>query len=528
MNFRVYWKYAAMCVTFYNIIVLPVRIGQFRQVSSDNFSWWWGLFDYAFDVLLLVDIYLNARVFIFLDLEGEITIGKIDFANSYAKIGSFYSDVFSILPFDLLAISVGSSYLPFLRLNRIARVRGLGVYLEHTFDDLKFFHVHLSNLSRRLLVLCILFLCSCHWVCLLWIFIGNLSLDCRESPCESIRPNYFNVDHCEDCSFARKYCRSFYGATSSLITVGFGDIVPVNTVETILMTAFELWGAFLCTCIVATFSSIFSAGDISTAMQMRRIENMKTFLHKKKLPHELTTQLATYFNSASKLHLALDEKMTLSAFPIHLQMEAVMFMAKDAIAKVPFFVVCGPNFINSIAAHLVGVVFSPASFVFVKGQLDDCMYVLRSGSVCISDDESSIEMEEPGAYFGEIALFSNEPRLQNLKAISYCEMFQLSRVSFVLVLSMFSGKRTKAEMFVLAINAAKQKKQVQRTPCGPFENLPLPHVLSNFRCAWTIVVFCFLLYTCITLPFRLAFLSDDFHAIGKLFSICSCPFPFPF
>ena len=54
--------------------------------------------------------------------------------------------------------------------------------------------------------------------------------------------------------------------------------------------------------------------------------------------------------------------------------------------------------------------FPAGTVLFQEGDLGDCMYVVKSGTVDIKDGDAVLETVGEGAIFGEMALLDSEPR----------------------------------------------------------------------------------------------------------------------
>jgi CRP/FNR family cyclic AMP-dependent transcriptional regulator len=91
--------------------------------------------------------------------------------------------------------------------------------------------------------------------------------------------------------------------------------------------------------------------------------------------------------------------------------------------------------IAALVSQVVRRVYGRNELIFSQGDAGDGLYVVEAGHVSISrqnieGDEVIITMQEPGEYFGELALFDQEPRSATATAVERATLLFLSRDAF--------------------------------------------------------------------------------------------------
>ena len=88
----------------------------------------------------------------------------------------------------------------------------------------------------------------------------------------------------------------------------------------------------------------------------------------------------------------------------------------------------------TIADALKPKKFSKGTRIITQGERGNDFYILKKGvcSCTVNNNDSEIEVlrVEPGGYFGEIALLTNQPRKANVVAVEDCECLVLDRATF--------------------------------------------------------------------------------------------------
>ena len=352
------------------------------------------------------------------------------------------------------------------------------------------------------------------------------------------------------------WSRVLYGMTSTLFTVGLGDIRPLATSETIFFGCVAALGAILCARATATFASMFSKVDHPRVEYEQKMVNLKAYMAGKFLPKDLQARVLYYHEYLWRASKGMDEKKVLEALPPHLRMEALVFLEGDAIRKVPFFSSASAGLINSIALVLQPSLFSPDSYIQVKGQVGAELYLVHKGecgkiiervggAVAAAALRGSAEaaykilhVYQSGAYFGELTLFrahGSEGHKFSIKSFTFLELFKLTRSDFERVMKLCcNNSEVEAERGMDAMHKhqvayLKSQEKVHKllgngdTGFGAedrfdreikrrcYYRLMMP--TSWFRLLWAAISNIIIVYWLLSLPFRIAFMYTPFNMI---------------
>lgn len=471
----------------------------------------------------------------------------------------FFWDLMASIPLDFLALlpGVGAVGIPFLRLNKLIRLKRFASFWSH-FPDTVEHLVQLSPNVWRFVSMLLIFIFAAHWSACIWVYIGQSYLSCPLDldSCFSLEANWLQFDGIETASFGTKYVRALYGMTSTLFTVGLGDIRPLATSETIFFGCVGALGAILCARATATFASMFSKMDHARVEYEQRLQNLKAYCKGKYLPRELQSRVLSYHEHVWRSSKGMDEKRVLEALPPHLRMEALVFLEGDAIRKVPFFSSASAGLINSIALVLQPSLFSPDSYIQVKGQVGAELYLVHKGEcgkiVERADGAAAdalrgsaepaytiLHVYQSGSYFGELTLFrqhdNDAHHKHSIKSFTFLELFKLTRTDFERVMTLCcNNSEAEAAMEMEAmhkhqVSYLKSQEKVQKLLGSGdvgfgaedrfdremkrkwYYRLMLPS--SWFRLLWAALSNLIIVYWLLCLPFRIAFMYTPFNMI---------------
>jgi Na+:H+ antiporter len=132
----------------------------------------------------------------------------------------------------------------------------------------------------------------------------------------------------------------------------------------------------------------------------------------------------------SELHFSLQEKLeerykALSEpSPLDLRLKPL-----ELVAKVPMFASLSGEKQAKVAGLLNALLAVPGEQIIGKGEPGDCMYFISSGAVRV-DLEPEPVVVGTGAFFGEMALVNEAPRVATVSAIAYCDLLVLYKRDF--------------------------------------------------------------------------------------------------
>ncbi len=101
-----------------------------------------------------------------------------------------------------------------------------------------------------------------------------------------------------------------------------------------------------------------------------------------------------------------------------------------ALRLVPLFADAGPQGISLLTRTGRLRVFSKGQTIFQKGAPGDSLYLVVSGVVKVFIGDRILAYLKSGAYFGEMALVKNEPRMASVAAVTDVEAFEIMKADF--------------------------------------------------------------------------------------------------
>lgn len=110
-------------------------------------------------------------------------------------------------------------------------------------------------------------------------------------------------------------------------------------------------------------------------------------------------------------------------------------MSHDILKNVALFSALNENVLEAIAQHAVNRTYPKNSVVINEGDNSDSLYIILSGKVKVylSDEngkEIIIGIQQPGDYFGELALIDEEPRAASIMTLEKSSFSVISKGNF--------------------------------------------------------------------------------------------------
>ena len=246
-----------------------------------------------------------------------------------------------------------------------------------------------------------------------------------------------------DASWQTKYIYSFYWASVTMMTVGYGDIVPQNENEVIICIFSVVLG-----CVVYAYN----LNSIGTILQKFNRENVEfnnkiniinQFMYRKNIHRDLQRRIREYLSFLWKeentqnieeehkiieyLSGSLKEELYLEAYG--------SLLNKDPI----FFTNFSEKSLRKIVSKVKEIRLFPDEKVFFQGEEDDFsfFYVLKGEVELFSKNgnkEIPLSKVSVGNHFGELSFFTGTPHAFSARSKDFTTLLSINRAEFLKVL----------------------------------------------------------------------------------------------
>lgn len=106
----------------------------------------------------------------------------------------------------------------------------------------------------------------------------------------------------------------------------------------------------------------------------------------------------------------------------------------EMISRVPLFANLGKKHLKSISEVGKRLSYDPAEKIVKKGEEGNGLYLILEGQVEVRSGDRVLANLGKGNFFGEIALFDNQPRSADIVAVSSTTCLGITALSFERIL----------------------------------------------------------------------------------------------
>ena len=164
-----------------------------------------------------------------------------------------------------------------------------------------------------------------------------------------------------------RYVRSYHFVLQTVFTIGYGDIHPSNSKETIFAIALMLCGSLFMSYLISSISSFMSHRDVTSKLFSDELKALNQYLNLRRVDATVKEKFRLYFEYLFKRQGGLTADRIFTYLPPAIVSEIKRSLCLHALTKVPFFNGLSQRFVNLCVDAINIEVYPPGELIFQKG-----------------------------------------------------------------------------------------------------------------------------------------------------------------
>ena len=429
------WDVLMMLLLVYTATVTPFEVG---FLDIEDLLHPLNIINRIVDVLFLQDLIQQFMTPFYNAENGGWVINHRRIANNYLR-GWFVIDLISILPFSLLGRLMQSDDLEQLKVLRVVRLLRLAKLLR-IFRSSRIVrryqsHVGISHATQTMIRFAVMIVTIAHWLACLWGTVTTVDSTMEfGQPVNWIR-DYALWEEIKDNPY-RIYLSALYWATMTVTTIGYGDIRPTNMSEQLLCILAMLAGASTYAYVIGNICGVIALMDQATSKYNQQMDELNLYMAENHMPQKLRVRLREYFQYSKQLNRQRYYQALLLEMSPSLRGEVANYINAAWLENIEFF--NPPNlpeaereqFCTDISLKLQPEAYAPHEKIVRVGEPTEKFYLLQRGVMA-----SRGRIIGTGSYVGDDFVLHKQRREYSVRAITYIDVFSLSKKSLEKVLN---------------------------------------------------------------------------------------------
>lgn len=392
--------------------------------------------DVIVEAMFIIDIGLNFRT-TYVNKKGEVVAKPKSVAVNYLR-GWFIVDLLAALPFDLLNAAGlysrdNQMYLHLLKLTRLLRLARLLQKMDR--------YSQYSVVVLTLLML--MFTLVSHWLACIWFVIAVQEMELY--PQNNISWLHqlsvkLQYDVLRPLDMAATYVTALYFTTSSLTSVGFGNVAANTNAEKVFSILTMLIGALMHAVVFGNVTAIIQRMYARRSLYQTKLRDLKDFFRLHQLPKQLRQRMMDFFQTTWSLNNGIDPNEVLREFPDELLGDVAMHLHKE-ILSLPIFEPAPQGCLKLLSRHVRSNFCAPGEYLVHKGDALSYIHLVCNGSMEVLQDSMVVAILGKGDLVGSDISLSNTDVVMksssDVKALTYCDLKCLFIPGLVEVLKLY-------------------------------------------------------------------------------------------
>ncbi|XP_057501365.1 potassium channel AKT1-like [Actinidia eriantha] len=430
-RYRVWEAFLAVLV-LYTAWASPFEFGFLRKPEAplsilDNIEN--GFF--AIDIILTFFVaYLDKTTYLLVDDRKQI-------AWKYASTWLAF-DVISTIPSELaLKISPASFQYGFFNMLRLWRLRRVSSVFARLEKDKNFNYFWLRCVK---LIFVTLFAVHCAG-CFYYLLAAR-----HHDPENTWIGKQMGADFMQKSVWIR-YVTSMYWSITTLTTVGYGDLHPVNSTEMKFVTFYMLFNLGLTAYLIGNMTNLVVHATSKTRAFRDTIQAVSNFSHRNRLPPRLQDQMLAHLSLKFRTDSeGLQQKEIIDSLPKATRSSISHFLFYPLMDSVYLFRGVSNDLLFQLVSEMKAEYFPPNEDVILQNEAPTDFYILVYGAlelvVLKNGGEQVVGEAKTGDVCGEIGVLCYRPQLFTVRTKRLSQLLRMNRATFLNIVQANVGDGT--------------------------------------------------------------------------------------
>ena len=184
-----------------------------------------------------------------------------------------------------------------------------------------------------------------------------------------------------ESSILLRYIRSVYWALTTIVAIGYGDIVPVVWNERAFAMLVMIFGACLYSSFIANMTSIITNTNLARTSYNQQVADLLKYMRKNVKKTELLAEVNNYCVFMWSRQMSITQKPLFEQLPHTLQRNLLQQLLVGKLEKEPLLNGVPKVVIYTVVGNMTNRVYTPGENIYQVGEKPLAFYVIGCGEV---------------------------------------------------------------------------------------------------------------------------------------------------